>query len=446
MAVVQAPVLHHICGDETERASRGIDPCGLGEHRTGIGKRGDHQPVPIGEDLVVPTGADPRLARLEEDRAGRGERRFVTVIAKLGPLGSVEDGFSFPVAFGRDVVGVLEPTGVGPQQIVGLRRRPDVVLAFLAFAVGIEGAGEAAALGHHLPQHPGHRLGDAHGIKRALGLGIDQGEDVDHLGVVVEHLFEMGHQPGGVGGVAGETAAEMIVDAALAHLVEAQHHGVAESLVAGALIGAPDELVNRDMGKLRRAADAAVDGVEVLEHPLGDMVGDRKRDRTAAGGLGELGKGLAKGRDVGRYLCRLLLVELGDAAQDVLEAGLAVAADGRKVGAAPERFAVGRQEHGQRPAATLTEKRQGGLVDGVDVGTLLAIDLDVDEELVHQRRGFGILETFMGHDMTPVTGGVADRKHDRFLGPLGELERARPPRLPVDGVALVLQEVRAGFR
>ena len=45
---------------------------------------------------------------------------------------------------------------------------------------------------------------------------------------------------------------------------------------------------------------------------------------------------------------------------------------------------------------------EGGLVYGIYVGPLFAVDLDVDEQLVHDRGGAAFLETFVGHNMTPV--------------------------------------------
>ena len=59
---------------------------------------------------------------------------------------------------------------------------------------------------------------------------------------------------------------------------------------------------------------------------------------------------------------------------------------GREVGAGVERHAVGREEHVQRPAAAAGHRLDGVHVDRVDVGALLAVDLDADEALVHQRR------------------------------------------------------------
>ena len=62
------------------------------------------------------------------------------------------------------------------------------------------------------------------------------------------------------------------------------------------------------------------------------------------------------------------------------------AAARRVVGAAVERLAVRGEEAGHRPAALAGHRLRGGHVDGVDVRPFLAVDLDVDEVRVHQRR------------------------------------------------------------
>ena len=87
----------------------------------------------------------------------------------------------------------------------------------------------------------------------------------------------------------------------------------------------------------------------------------------------------------------------------------------REIGAAPERLAVRGQEHRQGPAAMLAHQVQRVHVDRVDIGPLLAIDLDVDEVLVHQRRDLRVLEALMRHHVAPVAGGVADRQQDRLV-------------------------------
>ena len=84
-------------------------------------------------------------------------------------------------------------------------------------------------------------------------------------------------------------------------------------------------------------------------------------------------------------------------------------------------------------------------VQVVDVRPFLAVHLDVDEPLVHQRRGFRVLERFVRHHVAPVAGGVADRQQDRFLLRSRLLQRRRPPRAPMHGVVGVLQQIRRGL-
>ena len=88
---------------------------------------------------------------------------------------------------------------------------------------------------------------------------------------------------------------------------------------------------------------------------------------------------------------------------------------------------------------------QGRHIDLVDVGTLLAVDLDVHEKLVHDRGGCGVLEAFVSHDMAPMAGGIADGEKDGLVGGLGLGQRCRAPGTPMDGVVLVLEEIGAGF-
>ena len=75
----------------------------------------------------------------------------------------------------------------------------------------------------------------------------------------------------------------------------------------------------------------------------------------------------------------------------------------------------GVEEHRHRPAAPPDHRLHGIHVDRVHVGTLLAIDLHVDEELVHDRGGRSVFERLVRHDVTPVARGVADRQQDRSV-------------------------------
>ena len=164
---------------------------------------------------------------------------------------------------------------------------------------------------------------------------------------------------------------------------------------------------------------------------------------TVPGCRAASGKPLHQRRAVMLDLLRLLAEQPRDLAQHVDEGRFAVARRVRKIRAAPDRLAVGREKHGQRPAALLAEMMQRRHVDLIDVGPFLAIDFDVDEQLVHHARGGVVLEALVRHHVAPVAGRIADREQDRFVGALGFRQRLRSPGPPVDRIVLVLQQIRA---
>ena len=86
----------------------------------------------------------------------------------------------------------------------------------------------------------------------------------------------------------------------------------------------------------------------------------------------------------------------------------------------------------------------GGLVDLVQVRTLLAVHLDVDEEPVHDRRRGRVLEGLVGHDVAPVAGGVTDGEQDGPVGLAGQGQGLVAPGPPVHRIVGVLEQVGAG--
>ena len=115
----------------------------------------------------------------------------------------------------------------------------------------------------------------------------------------------------------------------------------------------------------------------------------------------------------------------------------------REIAAGVERLQVGRQEHVVGPATrTARDELRREHVDRVEIGPLLAVDLDVHEPLVHQLRDLGIREQRALRDMAPVARAVADRQEDRLVLALRFLKRLRPPWIPVDRVMRVQQQIR----
>ncbi len=56
-----------------------------------------------------------------------------------------------------------------------------------------------------------------------------------------------------------------------------------------------------------------------------------------------------------------------------------------------------------------------------------------------------VLEGFVGHDVAPVTGGVADGEEDRLVLGSGPGEGGLAPGIPVHGIFRVLEKVGAFF-
>ena len=164
---------------------------------------------------------------------------------------------------------VLERAGVGdrqqagrPRPVVGaehldqLVRCPDVERALGALGVRVEGGGEAA-LG--CPELPEQEVGDALG-RPDPHVGAPGGVDAQQLGVVVEHLLEVRHHPVGIDAVAGEAAAELVVDPATGHRLQrpGRHR-------QGTLGAVPEqELQHHGRRELRGATETAALGVVLL--------------------------------------------------------------------------------------------------------------------------------------------------------------------------------------
>ena len=91
------------------------------------------------------------------------------------------------------------------------------------------------------------------------GVEVDAGEQ----GVVVEHLLEVGHQPDGVGGVAVEAAADLVVDAAAAPSRRSvcSHRLERCAALPVRVVAAQEEVERHRLRELGRAAEAAELGV-----------------------------------------------------------------------------------------------------------------------------------------------------------------------------------------
>ena len=134
----------------------------------------------------------------------------------------------------------------------------------------------------------------------------------------------------------------------------------------------------------------------------------------------------------------------GDASQQRGESRLTVAVLGWKIRAGEHGLEVGREEDSHRPsAAPVIHRQRGGHVDVVQIGTLLTVDLDAYEVLVHQAGDRLILERLPLHHMTPVAGRVPDREKNQPLLISRPGQCLFAPRKPIHRVVGMLQEIRA---
>src|SRR5438874_2527084 len=273
--------------------------------------------------------------------------------------------------------------------------------------------------------------------------------------VVVQHLLEVRDHPVLVDRVAAESATQLVVDTALGHAAQRERRHVPGLEVrlgrAGARLPAPEQpLDGLRVRELRCAAETPVAGIEAARELLAQA---RERGpRELAVGARRLRVEIREGRHE-RLVLRAQLgcalpVELGDPEQQVLERRQPVARFLRKVGAAEEwPLIVVCEEHGERPAAAaLREHLLRDLVDAVDVGTLLAVDFDVDEVVVEKARGGLVFEALVGRDVAPVTGVVSHAQVNRLPLPASAFERLAAPGVPVDRIVRVLTQVRTRLR
>lgn len=206
---------------------------------------------------------------------------------------------------------------------------------------------------------------------------------------------------------------------------ELQHHGrrelrrAAESAARGVVLPRQSEQ------RLRELLGTGGSGLPVVELPPREVPYDPLRD------LGHL---LGPPHPRGAH-----------AFEHLHEGGHPVPGLGREVGPEVEGLGVGGQEHRHGPPALPGGGLHGLHVDGVDVGALFAVDLDVDEVFVHVGGDEFVFEALGREDMTPMTRRVTNAEQYGHA-PLPRLrEGLRGPGPPVDGIVGMLEQVRGGL-
>ena len=134
---------------------------------------------------------------------------------------------------------------------------------------------------------------------------------------------------------------------------------------------------------------------------------------------------------------------LDDGVEYLSERGQPVAGTVREVRAGKKREPVRGGEDAHRPAAAPGGSLHRLHVDRVEVRPLFPVDLHAHEMPVHHIRRRRVREGLVAHDVAPVARGIADRDEKWPVQLLRAGEGLVAPRVPVDGIAGVLAQVRA---
>ena len=212
-----------------------------------------------------------------------------------------------------------------------------------------------------------------------------------------------GDQPLLVHRIAGESSTQLIEDPACGHPLQGEAQHGTRARRPWFFQQRQEVLKERLLGEFGRSAEPAVCRVEGrADVEIGLFQKTRVGDSLPGGDppsyhRGELGCLL-------RHQVSLFPPRLRYRLQHLGEGGHPSPRPGRVVGSGVEGFAIGVQENSQRPSSPAGEHLAGLHVDGVDVRSLFAVHLDVDEQPVHYLGRGRILEGLVSHHMAPVTG------------------------------------------
>ena len=260
----QQPALRvaHLAQQELRAPDGRLEIAGLLQRRAGVGECADHQRVPARQALVVKPGSRPIGAHLQQSRAHplallRRRARAPMPGARSAPARDGGDRRSFPARWlrarrsprqrprpARRAARGASTHRSGPLRLrsrrpARRRRRPP-------------GPRISRSAQSSVSRHTSARRASSLGLET---MKIGAGEQR----VVVEHLLEVRNRPGRVHAVAGEAAAELVVDAAACHRAQGVQRHIA-------LPAAQQEL---DHGRLRELGCAAEPSVaRVVCSPL----------------------------------------------------------------------------------------------------------------------------------------------------------------------------------
>ena len=138
-----------------------------------------------------------------------------------------------------------------------------VEFSFLTLAVGIFGRVESTFRVGHVAQEVAQNI-PHHGMVLRISANKTSIQiEVNQLGIVIQHFFEMGDQPPFIHGVAGEPAPELIIHPARSHPAAGEEHLLHPLFVVRIHPCHQEQTGNFWLGKLRLAAEPTVFGIEI---------------------------------------------------------------------------------------------------------------------------------------------------------------------------------------
>ena len=402
-----------------------------------IGQGRDRQAVPRGDDLGVSERLRAAAPCRQQARSHVVPPPLIGIRGGIGP--SLQGGqpmLERALRRHRQLRGG-SPTVRLSEHLHQLGGRPGIGQPFDALGVGVQGGREGTLLGAEVAQDRSARLLGDRTTQRYAGRAPPVHISPRQQGVVVEHLLEVRDHPAGVHGIPVEATPDLVVHPPASHRLEGGRCHLQGCRAPSPPVVAQEELQHHRGRELRCPTEAAVAPVETGTQP--DHRGVQGAGHDGRGRQGRHGSGHG-GDQPGGGRVDLVAATRPRVGSDPQQIQQRVA---RQVGAAPERLAGRREQHGHRPAAAAGQGSGGCHVDGVDVGSFLTVDLDRDKSRLQGCRHRLVLEGLVRHDVAPVAGGVADRQEDRPVESAGQRERFRSPFPPVHRVVGMLSQVGA---
>ena len=265
--------------------------------------------------------------------------------------------------------------------------------------------------------------------------------------IVVQHLLKMGHQPALVDRITVKASPEMVVHAALRHFAKRMCGHVQVALIAGCVGVAQKQRKNGSIREFGSLPYSAVGLIIVLGQSFNRFLQHRhiKRPRRwlTPGKLFKSVQNLG-----GRFgdIRGFFPIGLGDACQDSWERGDVMAVLRWEIGSAIERLAIWGEKHRHRPAAATDQHLHRIHIDFINIRPFFPVNLDIDEQLIHQRGNVFVLKGLVRHNVAPVARRIANAQQNRFVFSLGFGKSLCAPRVPVHRVVGMLEQVGARLR